>query len=180
MKIAIGTTNRAKINAVKTVISGVWTDAEFVSVEVESGVKPQPLTDDEGILGATNRANRALANVAGAAYGVGLEGAVQENQYGMFLCGWAVITDGKGTAGIGSSGRVLIPKFMKDKLKIGKELGLIIQEFTKDTNNEIRHTTGAFGVLTNGLITRTGALEGAVKMALAVFISPEMYKNPKM
>ncbi len=177
MKVAIGSKNGAKVNAVKAVISSIWKDAEFVSLEVESGVRPQPLTDEEGLLGATNRATGALAKVPGATHGIGLEATVQENQYGMFLCGWVVIIDQNGTTGVGSGGRAMLPKFIQEEIRKGKELGPIIQELMRDTNDEIRHSNGAFGVLTNGLVTRTGQFEEAIKMALAIFISPQIYKK---
>ncbi len=177
MKIAIGTLNRAKTAAVRRVALRIWKDAEFVNVGVLSGVKPQPMSDEEGIRGATNRAKNAMNAVKGAAYGIGLEGAVQENAYGMFLGGWVAVMDRRGNVGIGSSGRVMLPGHISKGLKKGGELGPIMQGIMKDGNDEIRHTIGTVGVLTAGLTSRTEGFEEAMKLALAPFISKGIYKK---
>jgi inosine/xanthosine triphosphatase len=177
MKIAIGTTSKIKIRAVKSVLPKVWKGVELVPVKVDSGVRPQPMSDEEGIKGAANRAKNALMEVKGAAYGIGLEGAVHQNSYGMFLGGWVVIIDRKGAVGIGSSGRALLPKYIARRLHAGNELGPIVQEMMGDSENRIRRTVGTISVLTDGLTDRTEEFKEATKLALAPFISKKLYKK---
>jgi non-canonical (house-cleaning) NTP pyrophosphatase len=52
MKIAIGTMNKAKNAAVQNIIKLVWIDAEFISIETDSKISAQPLTNEEAIKGA--------------------------------------------------------------------------------------------------------------------------------
>lgn len=175
MKIAIGTLNKAKVQAVKEVVKKVWKEAEFTAIETESGVSKQPSSDEEGIKGAINRAKNAMKKVS-ADYGIGLEGSIEENKHGMFLGGWVAIIDKKGKTGIGSSGKVLLPKKIQEKIKAGEELGPLMQGIIKDETNEIRQTIGTNGILTNNLYNRVEEFKDATRCALAIFISPEFYE----
>ena len=175
MKIAIGTLNKAKNEAVQNVIRKVWPQAQYFSTKTSSNIKEQPLTDEEGIEGAINRANHALQLIPEADYGIGLEGTVDTNKYGMFLSGWVAIIDREGKTSIGCSGKVLMPDYLASRLIQGEELGLIVQEYLNDTNNEVRHSSGTNGLLTNNLYTRVREFEDATLCALAKFVSPEIY-----
>jgi inosine/xanthosine triphosphatase len=140
-----------------------------MGVAVASGVRIQPLSDDEAITGATNRAELALA--AGAAdLGVGLEGNTVETAYGMFTTGWAAVVDGRGVVGLGASGRLPLPAVVAQAVRSGRELGPLMDELVGEVNTKQRQ--GAVGILTHGLMTRTGALEIAVLYALARFLHP--------
>ena len=71
MRLALGSTNPAKRRAVL-----LATGHEPVCVSVPSGVTGQPLSADETLHGAIQRARGALAAVPGADIGLGLEGGV--------------------------------------------------------------------------------------------------------
>lgn len=73
MKIAVGSTNPTKLNAVRTVVEQVWPAAELLPVAVPTGVSAMPMSDAECIAGARNRAKEAR-ELTGATFGVGLEG----------------------------------------------------------------------------------------------------------
>ena len=176
MKIAIGTLNKAKNTAVENIIRLVWKDAEFISVETDSDISSQPLSDEDAIKGAINRAKQALDNTD-ADYGFGLEGTVNSNKYGMFLHGWAAIIDKNGNIGLGQSASIEIPGRIAHRINAGEELGPIIQELMKDDKNIIRHNEGAGGILTNGLYTRVDEFEDAIRCALAKFVNPEWYRQ---
>ncbi len=177
MKIAIGTLNKAKNEAVQKVISKIWPEAEYFPTKTNSRIREQPLTDEEGIEGAINRAKHALELIPQTDYGIGLEGTVDTNKYGMFLSGWVAIVNREGEIGMGCSGKVLMPKYLEIQLNEGKELGPLVQEMLKDTNNEIRHSTGTNGLLTNNLYTRIDEFETATLCALAKFVSSEIYNK---
>jgi len=172
-RIAIGSTNPVKVAATKAAIQHVWPAAEIYAVAVASGVRAQPLSDDEAILGATNRARNALAAV-NTDLAVGLEGNTHDGVYGMFGTGWAVVTDASGTTGIGGSGRFLLPQQIADRLRVGGELGPLMDLLTGQENT--RHRQGAIGIFTNNLITRQSALETALLFALTRFLNPHYYE----
>lgn len=174
MKIAIGTENKAKIQAVENIIKEVWKDVEFSYHQTNSLVKDQPLSDEEAIQGAINRAKQAISK-GEADYGVGLEGTININHYGMFLHGWVAILDKEGNVGLGQSASVHLPKIIEQRINKGEELGLIMQELMNDEKNAIRQNEGTNGVLTNGLYTRVKEFEDATRCALSRFINAKWY-----
>src|SRR5690606_13762797 len=122
--------------------------------------------------GAINRARAAL--VAGSAHiGMGVEGGVQETSHGMFVGAWAAVVDGAGRLGIGAGGRILLPESIAERIRAGRELGPEMDQFSGLEN--VRQHQGAIGILTNGLLSRSEALEIAPTYALARFIAPEKY-----
>ena len=175
MKIAVGSTNPTKVAAVRRAAVKVWPAAEVVAVTVPSGVGEQPLSDDETIRGAVNRARNALAAVEGAQIGMGVEGGVQDTPHGLFVGGWAAVVDRDGSLGIGAGGRVLLPESIARRIRAGEELGPVMDDFSGRRN--VKHGEGAIGIFTNGLIERTAALEIALTYALARFITPENYED---
>jgi inosine/xanthosine triphosphatase len=176
MIVAVGTKNEAKIKGVERAIIDAWGDVKIVPVAVNSGIL-MPTSDDEAIDGAIVRAQSALKLLRTAKYGIGLEGTVDVNNHGMFLRGWAVIIDRKGTTGIGSSASVILPDFLAKGITEGKELGPLIQQHLSDTRDEIRHTLGTNGVLTKRLYDRVREFEDATRCALARFVSRKLYEK---
>jgi inosine/xanthosine triphosphatase len=168
-RVAVGSRNPVKVAAVTGVIGRLWPGATVTGVAVDSGVSVQPLSDEEAIVGATNRAHLALA-VSTADLGVGLEGNTVETPYGMFTTGWAAVVDSRGSVGLGSSGRLPLPAVVAQAVRNGRELGPLMDELVGEVNTKQRQ--GAVGILTHGLMTRTGALEIAVLYALARFLHP--------
>lgn len=175
MKIAIGTLNKAKNTAVENIIKLIWKDAEFISLETDSGISNQPKNDEEAIKGAINRAKYAL-DKTDADYGIGLEGTVHTNSHGMFLHGWTAIINKDGVIGLGQSASIELPGNIVHRINSGEELGPIMQELMKDNENKIRHKEVAGGILTQGLYIRIKEFEDATRCALAKFVSPEWYK----
>ena len=177
MKIVIGSMNKAKNEAVRNIFDKVYEENEYLSVETNSLIRNQPLSSEEAIEGAINRARDALSKASGFDFGVGLEGTVDSNKQGMFLLGWVAIVDKNGEVSIGSSSAVMLPNYMKKKIESGEELGPIVQELMNDTNNKIRHSQGACGLLTNGMYSRVHEFEDAVICALSKFLKPEFYEK---
>lgn len=172
MKIAIGSRNPVKQQAVMAVLSSRFPTATFETVTVASGVADQPFGDDETRQGAINRARTALTTLQ-AAIAVGLEGGVQETEYGMFTCAWCAIVDAHGHIGIGGSSCIQLPHTVADMVRGGSELGTAMDQLSGDTNT--KHGRGAIGLLTDGLLTRQSAYEYLIKLALAPFIRNEWY-----
>ncbi len=174
-KVTVGSTNPVKLAAVTNAIRQIWPTAVVVGLAAESGVHVQPLSDEEAIRGALNRARLALAR-GEAELGVGVEGNTVEMAAGLFSTAWVVVVNQAGVVGLGSSGRLLLPDAVAQAIRAGAELGPLMDEFSGEQNT--KHKLGAIGILTNGLITRTAALEMATVLALARFINPQFYPPP--
>ena len=106
--VAVGSANPVKVSAVKSVFSKLFTNPEVKGVNASSGVSEQPLSDNEAVKGAENRAIAAQKECS-ADFGIGLEGATIETPWGMFLTGWIAVADQKGIIGRASGGRIPLP-----------------------------------------------------------------------
>ncbi len=184
--VAVGSTRRPKLNAVWEALSVIGPTLEealydVVGVEVESGVGHTPVSRAELMAGARSRAESlvriGLEQHAPWKYFVGLEGGldiVQENGARLvFLQNWAYVTDGRRGA-YGQSGAILLPGALARRvLDDGVELAAAIDEFAGQRN--IRDLQGAWGVLSNNLITRQDAFRTAVINAFAPFFNVSLY-----
>lgn len=160
MKIAIGTLNPTKINAIKACISN-YENLIFSSVKVPSGVSEQPFSDEETIQGAVNRANNArLADQADL--GAGLEGGIIETANGFFLCNWGAITSADFEPIIAGGARIPLPIEIGEKVKAGVELGIVMDQYANQFN--VRHNEGAIGIFTNGFVNRTEMFTHVAKL----------------
>ncbi|MGG5252563.1 DUF84 family protein [Neobacillus sp. SM06] len=149
MKIVIGSKNPAKIQAVQNVFQAA--EAEFISLDIPSGVSEQPFSDEETIQGAINRAKNALKSGEGD-IGIGLEGGVQETSQGLILCNWGALATTEFDPFIAGGARVLLPIEIANRLRAGEELGPVMDDYAKKQN--VRKTEGAIGIFTNGKISR--------------------------
>lgn len=164
--IAVGSTNPIKYQASQRVLGEHYPHAQFVTIGVESGVAVQPWGDAETRRGAYNRAKSAL-NLAHADLGVGLEGGLQETEFGVMTCAWCVMVDRNGRIGVGGSACVQLPNEVATAVQAGIELGVAMDQWTGQQNT--KHGLGAIGILTNGLLTRQEAYEPLIKLALSPF-----------
>lgn len=174
MKIAVGSTNPVKVTAVRQTISRIWPKAEIIPVAVSSGVSEMPMTDEETRTGARNRA-LAARDVLDADFGVGLEGGVQPEPFGLTLHGWVVVVTRDGRTGIGGGGRLPLPEHIAQKVLAGQELGHVMDEVLGDHNT--KQKGGAVGALTNGLVLRGETFALAVAYAFSPFVSPQLYSS---
>ncbi len=174
MKVAVGSKNPVKIEAVSLAFEKIWPQREWqvMEVKVKHGITDQPMSDRESIRGAKNRARRALKKL-GADFGVGLEGGLQKIGRLWFDCGWAVVVDKQGKVGIGSTTRMIVPTRIIKLVKQGKELGEALDKIFNRTN--VKQAEGHFGLMTNKVITRTQGYRDGVIMALARFIQPQLF-----
>lgn len=173
MLIAVGSTNPGKVASAKKIINKIWPTAEIVSVKVSSGVKEQPLTDEEAITGAINRARNAL-NIAHADFGIGAEGNVHPSKHGLLCSGWYAAIDKKGQESISSSCHFLLPDKFAKEIEKGGELGPIMDKFLQVEKSN--HREGALGYVTNNMLDRREAAEQGILLALAPFYNKDAYK----
>ncbi len=133
MKVVVGSNNPVKIEATKLAFEKVWPDEKFevIGFDIESGVSAQPMSAEESLKGARNRAKMAFEKMK-ADFAVGAEGGLEEINGKWFDCGWIVVVDKKGNEGVGTSVRMETPiRFMEKVLKEGMEIGDIDDNFFK-------------------------------------------------
>ena len=188
--VAVGSTRRPKLNAVWEALTvfgpTLEPDAQFevVGVEVPSGVGHTPLSREELMVGARQRAEALLAIARERneqwKYFVGLEGGLDVVRSGndrwVFLQNWAYVTNGAARGSFGQSGGVLLPEpLAKSVVDEGVELAQAIDAFSG--GHGIRDAQGAWGILTRNLITRQDAFRIAVINAFALFFNASVYRT---
>jgi len=187
--VAVGSTRRPKLNAVWEALTvfgpSLDSNAQFdvVGIEVPSGVGHTPRNRAELMAGARQRAE-ALVEIARERsepwhYFVGLEGGLdvvrEDSGRLVFLENWAYVTDGTRGA-YGQSGAILLPESLAARvLDEGIELAAAIDAFAGSQG--IRDAQGAWGVLTNNMITRQDAFRTAVINAFAPFYNASLYRT---
>lgn len=172
VKVAVGSKNPVKVEAVRRAFEKAFGECEVVGVGVSSRVPDMPLGFDEMLLGAKNRARKAREK-SDSDYSVGLEGGFEETSAGTFITGFAVVLSRDGKCGIGRGGGILVPEVVLRKVKEGREISVVMDEMLGREN--IKHQEGTTGYLTKNIIDRTQGFEDAVVRALARFLRPEMY-----
>ncbi|NLY80860.1 MAG: DUF84 family protein [Lysinibacillus sp.] len=167
MKVAIGTLNRAKTNAVRNVINTYFDEVEFLEVDVPSNVSEQPFSDEETRQGAINRAVNTL-QLTGADLNFGLEGGVRELDGIMYCCNWGAVALKNGQVISVAGAQFMLPDEIAKEMKAGKELGPLMDEYTKE--KDIRHHKGAVGVFTANLVDRVEMFEHIVKLLVGQYL----------
>ncbi|BFH72523.1 inosine/xanthosine triphosphatase [Sulfurisphaera javensis] len=164
MFVAVGSTNRAKVEAVKEALKIIGIKAEVISVNVDSNVSSQPFCH-ETFVGAKNRAYNAL-KLANADIGIGIEGGIciYEQRYMAFAVVYAANKEGK--ENFSFSMAFSLPSIMVKHILEGKELGEAT-DLIFSTKGSKQHE-GAIGYLTK-VITRKDLYVQPVIAALYPF-----------
>jgi len=174
VRIAIGTKNPTKVNAVKGAFAK-HVNAEFISTNVSSNVSAQPITDHETLTGAMNRAKNALeAEGSDSDLGVGLEGGLVKTDFGYFLCNWGAVAAPKSQPIIAGGARIMIPDEIGDLVFSGRELGDVMDDYVK--KNNVRQNEGAIGVFTNGLVDRTKMFQELSSLLIGQYLYQQKHK----
>ncbi|MUV39279.1 putative non-canonical purine NTP phosphatase [Lentibacillus sp. JNUCC-1] len=148
MKIIAGTQNLAKLTAIQTVFSDVKIDG----VSVPSNVSAQPVSDEETLQGAVNRATQCTEKEANV-YGIGLEGGVMQICGKLYLCNWGALKTPSGQLYTASGARIRLPESFNILLEGKVELGDLMDDYANKSN--IRQHEGAIGIFTNGQVSRS-------------------------
>ena len=185
--IAVGSTRKPKLAAVRAAVDGMvdllaaGTSIEIVGVEVESRVNHTPLSGEESMRGARQRAESLQEMARQEArpwnYFVGLEGGLDSvfhnGERRVFLESWAYVSDGS-HGYFGRSGAVELPQALAQEVFVrGTELSLAIDQFAGETG--IRDAQGAWGVLSGNKISRQEAFRFALIAAFAPFFNQRIY-----
>lgn len=166
LNIAVGSQNPAKQDAVKTAFSKMGFNIQITGLDVLSGVSPQPMSDEETIQGAINRA-KAVLERGPFDYGIGLEGGLAKTSYGTFLCNWGAVVSREGVLGIAGGLRILLPDEVVVGIERGAELGDVIDNWAG--GKDIKKKEGTIGILTLGQITRRQMFQDVTICAFSRF-----------
>ena len=176
MRVIVGSTNTGKVEAARSVFRKAFGAVTVDSVSVHSGVTSQPVGND-CFVGARNRATASLESARASDnrvdYAVGLEGGLIELYETWFGLSVACVVAASGRVSFGTSPLFEMPADVVGEVSRGGEIGDIMIRLSGDS--AIRHSKGAVGFLTRGLLTREAAHEAALMAALAPHLSPERY-----
>ena len=187
MRIALGSQRASKVEALSSSLARIatvdeaWRDAEIIARSVETNVPAMPLTNEQLMRGARNRAEAMrellLKEASSAELYVGLEGGFHsvsmDGQWHTFLCGWAYATDGE-RGMFGAAPSISVPDSIARRVIDGRrELSEVIDEITGDA--DVRSRQGAWGVLSCDLLTRSASFEAALVAAFAPFYNAVLY-----
>jgi len=173
MKIIVSSKNPVKLEATKAGFESFFSDAEVEGISVESGVSDQPMSDDETLNGARNRATNALIEHSEADFWVGIEGGVHRDADGLTAFAWVVVR-GRKITGESRTTTFRLPPEVSELIDRGYELGTANDMLFNEHNS--KQQSGAVGLLTNNAITRMQLYMQAVQLALIPFLNVEMYR----
>jgi inosine/xanthosine triphosphatase len=185
--VALGSTRAPKVEALRRVLAALAAHdaalrgAELIARDVPHTAPAMPVTLDDLMQGARDRAERALRDVRdggrAADLGVGLEGGLEVRALvggrRAFLMSWAYVTNGR-RGGYGCGGAIEVPPpVAAGVLDEGRELSEVVDALAAQSDTRSRQ--GAWGVLTAGLLDRTRSFELALLNAMAPFYNPQVY-----
>jgi inosine/xanthosine triphosphatase len=176
MTVAIGSKNPTKLAAVERAFSDFFHDERinFTSAETESGVSEQPMSIQETIQGAVNRAIMSVRG--GADYSVGIEGGlsfhdINGDERGIEISFVCVLDCKSGIYEIASChGFGVFPRVLKH-VRTGKSLSDAMDKEYGIT--EIGKNNGYIGWLSDNTITRESSAYDAVYLALSALSKEE-------
>lgn len=175
-KVYVGSANPVKIECTRKGFEAVFGNLdnyEFIGKSVPSGVSDQPMTNEETLKGAMNRAKNLESAFPDADFCVGIEGGIQEIENEMEAFAWVVV-NGNGLSGKAQTSTFQLPPKIVDLIRQGVELGHADDIVFKRKNSKLGN--GAVGILTNNIIDRVEYYRHAVILALIPFVNVELYQ----
>jgi len=169
MEIIVGSTNRAKVDAVSELLKDYphLADARIKSVSTDSGVSEQPKSLQETITGAIHRARNSFADCE---YSVGIESDLVKVPYTrggyMDVCACAIYDGKEFHIGLSSAWEFPDPKITDLMIKKGMNMSKAINHAGITSNSAIGAAEGAVGIFTKGRVDRKEYTKQALRMAL--------------
>jgi inosine/xanthosine triphosphatase len=168
-KVIIASKNPVKIEATQVGFQRMFKNESFVfeGVSIPSEVGEQPMSHKETLEGARNRAKNARDQFPNVDYWVGIEGGIQDDEFGMQAFAWIVILS-KEKSSQAQTAVFYVPEPIAKMVREGVELGEADDKYFGRSNS--KQKDGAVGILTKGEIDRKSYYEHAILMALIPFI----------
>ncbi len=174
IKVVVASANPVKLEAVRAGFAAMgFSGVEIIGKEVSSGVSAQPLTDAETLEGARNRALLARNAFPEALFWAGIEGGIQPQSGGLEAFAWIVILSAE-KWGESRTATFRLPEQVAKLIDEGYELGAANDLVFGGQNT--KQKTGAVGLLTKDIVTRSQLYTQAVQLALIPFGNPGLYK----
>lgn len=172
--IVVASTNPVKVQAALDGFRRLFPQEEIQAhaVSVYSGIRAQPLSDEETLQGALNRALGAQRSNPQADFWLGMEGGVADVAGDLVAFAWVVITDGV-RFGKSRTGTFSLPAPLIELIRQGIELGEADDIFFQRSNS--KQTNGAIGLLTGDVIDRAELYHQSVVLALVPFLNPQWF-----
>lgn len=172
--IIVASLNPVKTQAVLNGFQRLFSDETFEikAVDAPSGVSDQPMSDRDARQGALNRAEHASRMHPEGDYWVGVEGGCDYLEGEMVAFAWIVILS-KEQHGSARSALFRLPGEVGALVENGMELGDADDQIFGRENS--KQKSGAVGILTDDVVTRTNLYEQAVILALIPFRNPAFY-----
>ncbi len=176
--VTVGSNNPVKISATKNAFKLAFGGTIIVKSLQVPNTPIQPLSDTEMIEGAIYRAKYAFNNTL-TDFGVGMEGGLIKNRYGVFVKGWVAVTNGM-EIGLASTVSVMLPDYTWDLIETGqiRELEEIMVKLSGI--KDIGKTIGAIGFMASNRYNREKAFRDALLCALGRFIRSEIFKRKSL
>lgn len=170
LKVIVTSHNPVKIAAVREAFSVQFPNREvkFIPLNVDSGVSEQPMTDKETRQGALNRVANARAEAPDADFWVGLEGGLDFFEGKLMAFAWMAVSDRHGRDSATRTVTLPLPPQVQELVREGLELGEANDRVFSTLNS--KQGGGAFGLLTDGLMTREGVYTQTLVLALIPFV----------
>jgi inosine/xanthosine triphosphatase len=162
-RAVVGSGNIVKIEAVRQVLEPFG--YEVVGEAVDSLVSDQPLTDEETIKGALNRAQ----NCSEADLKIGLEAGVMLIGDTLFLTNYGALISGNGKEYFAGGARIPLPDVIKD-LILNKRIELAEAMDYYFKTEDIKHNEGAVGYFTNNVVKRVDLFVHIVKLLYGQYL----------
>ncbi len=156
MIVRVATSNAMKVEAARKAFGKYWKRPRVLGVEVPSPVSPQPLSFGEIVRGARERARRAYGEcdfAVGIEAGIFRVAAVAPHPFQITI---ACVFDGA-REGLGAGPFYQVPRGMARAI--------------------VACDSGSVAAVTKGKVTRAQVTRDAVLMALAPFVSAELYRS---
>ena len=160
--LAVGSTNPIKIQVAKNAL--INAEMDVIGCPASSGVRPQPLSEEETRQGAVNRAKDCLRKTD-ADFGIGLEAGVFFMNDNVYLCHWGALVDRSENTYISNSPIILLPNDHREALLAGQNLGEIMHHSTGI--QDLGAKEGAVGIFTENRLNREKLLTEVVTVLLA-------------
>jgi inosine/xanthosine triphosphatase len=173
MKLIVASTNPVKIQSALHGFQQMFPSVTFTveGISVPSGVSDQPMTDEETLQGALNRASNIRAAHPDSDYWIGIEGGCEEKHGELWTFAWVVVLR-EGIIGKARTGAFMLPQEVASLVRSGVELGIADDQVFGRSNS--KQTNGAVGLLTADLIDRQRYYEHAVILALVPFKNADL------
>ena len=170
MKIVVTSQNPVKIAAVRQAFQSQFPKQEIQTIPLNagSGVPDQPMSDQETRQGARNRVHNAKLKKPDADYWVGLEGGLDFFDGRLMAFAWMVIADGENNISETRSATLPLPPQVQTLVTGGLELGEANDRVFSTLNS--KQGGGAYGLLTDGLMTRESIYTQTLILALIPYV----------